>query len=448
MRRLISWRGLGLWALLLAALLALALLKRHFELLALGERLARQLTPLAEGGGAGTPHDDWADPELDLYLYGDWSGPQPIAASQGPAIYLFNHGYRNPALLRAVLLLEARRCYDWQYTYSRVRNHDLRSGLILRCLNLYPDDLRVCWAAGQLELAAGDWEPAAEHLGRVVHECGEMPGLRDFGASIGRKGRNILGRYCAALTMCGRDAEAGALLEDWHTADENDRDVNWAYSHWLLDHGEYQAVLDLLTAPDSPQWPTPTLDAGLVYAAALEGLEPPSPVAEAALEASLKAAEDRLNSGTADWDEQLRLEAERCRLGSHLAQRWMQRGEWERAAKFLSDKRFETPWEPAAGAGSVGLQLLCALALGGPLELYGRPSGQFAGENELDEGGPFQSALAGEGLVATLRSPLLDAALRRRGVSFEQIQPELYAAIQPERDHYYDMSNGRLRPGW
>lgn len=454
-RRLIGRRGLGLWALLLAALLGLALVKRHLELLALGEALAAQLTPVAEAGAPELRPDPWADPELDLYLYGDWSGAQSIQASQGPAIFLLNHGYHNPALLRAVLLLEARRCYDWQYTYSRVRNYDLRSGLIRRCLKLYPDDLRVYWAAGQLELAAGDWERAALHLGRVVHDCGSMPGLRDFGDSIGRKGRNILGRYCAALTMCGRDHEAGVLLEDWHRSDESDRDVTWALSHWLLDNGEYQAVIDLLTAPDSLQWPTPTFDAGIVFEAAAYELELRRAATTDQLAAHIESIVAGRPAADAPWPERPLFEARLLRLIDLLIPRLLNEGRWVeceeqgRLAEVYANKNVRERLPD--------LVFYTTLALGRPLSGFAPqddcqsnawyenwyrwryegtvPAGELAGFLDRPEA------------MRLFRSPTFDAALARRGVSFELLKPELYAAIQPQRDNYWDMSNGSLRPG-
>jgi hypothetical protein len=166
-------------------LLGAALHKRHTSLDALTERIVREATASAEHGPA----------DYDRYLHA-----YPEIPWQSGAIYLFEHDRRDPRVERIILLLEARRPYDNEYIYSGAHNTDLRRWLIKQCAAQYPDDPRVAWAAGRLELAMGDFAAAAGHLGKAA-KLGLDP------ADMGEPAHDFLGRLMTAYILSGREAE-------------------------------------------------------------------------------------------------------------------------------------------------------------------------------------------------------------------------------------------------
>lgn len=240
-------RWLRWYLLIFAVLLCAALVKRHIELKGLCRQVTQQLEPLASTG-----KDDVA--LLDTYFYGsyfqvlsgNWSS---TPSAQGPAIFLLKRGYMDNALARAVLLTEARRLNDWQYTYQYVYNYDLRSYLIKRSLHAYPDDLAVAWAAGALSLAAGDEELALQQLGRIISKPEQWPACVALCRQLNVKPEHMLGRYCATLTLLGRDDEADRLLVALHA---NDSEAAQCYLRYLSDCSRYKELLNIATSGDSP----------------------------------------------------------------------------------------------------------------------------------------------------------------------------------------------------
>jgi hypothetical protein len=222
-------RVLLAWCLLLPLLLGGALVKRsadHAELQGRVERFLRHC-----GTGA-LPTDE--------YLY-DWHSGLGFSP-QGGAVYLLNHGYGTPELRKQLLLSEAQRFYDWKYLAAGVGNHDLRSALIENCLAEYPGDPQVLWAAGVCELAAGEEERAEEHLGALLEASGEYGQLSIFAAQLNQKPQHIVGRYCAVLTLLGKDGEAEAYLRGVRADNYED---GWLGEMWLRalnDRGLWSAL--------------------------------------------------------------------------------------------------------------------------------------------------------------------------------------------------------------
>ncbi len=235
------WRAnwLWLWLSLCALLLVAAPLKRHLSCLALGRQLAAQLESAAEGKSVLNTS------LLEAYLWGDYSSG--AGAVQGPAIWLLRQGYANRELLGGILLAESQRLYEHIYTYPRVLNADLRAGLIRRCLaKELPASLDLTYAAGRLALAQGQTDEAVALLETAQSA---LPRWELSGYPASRlpvpDARHVLGRYCAALTLSGRDSEAGALLAERTAQRSRDSDYAWVYAHWLADHGRWDEVLPL-----------------------------------------------------------------------------------------------------------------------------------------------------------------------------------------------------------
>jgi hypothetical protein len=233
---------LGLWLVVLASVLALALVKRDREHRAVERRLVADLLPR-------TQQDEFHD-WFDAYL---WGSSFDVASPQGAAIYLLKRGYASSKLKQALLLAEAHRPREWVYTYPEVRNHDLRTGLIADCLQAFPNDLQVAWAVGTLALTAGDAELAAAQLGRHFTGAPDPAALNQLCFDYRISPHNLVGRYCAALTLTGRDAEAGALLQRLASFQHSDEYAAARYAgmycNWLAENGAYAQLLAALDEP-------------------------------------------------------------------------------------------------------------------------------------------------------------------------------------------------------
>jgi hypothetical protein len=248
----VRWRGIIIYLLLMATLLSATLVKRHIQFKALSKQLAADMQPQANTGRNNT-----SIPDNYLYGYASGSaagGPWTFTPStQGPAIFLLKRGYMDDALARAVLLTEARRLNDWQYTYASVYNYDLRRYLIERCLRAHPDDLTVAWASGALSLAAGDDTLALEQLARIIGKSEQWNSCVAICQQLNVSPEHMLGRHCAALTLHGRDAEAGQLLLALHA---NDDRAERCYLRYLADCSRYDELLRLATDSNMPYQPT------------------------------------------------------------------------------------------------------------------------------------------------------------------------------------------------
>jgi len=210
---LLSRRWLLAWLIVLGYLAAVAHYSRAQSLSALATRLTAELTPYAEQAVENPP----GVYPRNNYLYD----------LQGPMVYLLEHHHRPPAMLRVMLLCEARRCYDFIYLYDRCFNWDLRTHLVDECTRADPDDPLVHWAAGRCLLTGGDYARAADEL-LAAERLGFDPqaaGVRPF---------YFTGRIETALLMAGR---ADALLERYQAEIE-------AYPR---EHAPRQFYADLLT---------------------------------------------------------------------------------------------------------------------------------------------------------------------------------------------------------
>jgi len=513
-----SWLNrhwLKLWLALLALLLLAAPLKRHFELKRLSGRIVAKLQYKAEHGYP-APYTGWGD--LQGYLWDVNDG-----GAQGPAIYLINRGYTDPALLRVLLLSEAQRPYDWAYTYPRVRNYDLRSGLIRRCLAAYPDDLKVAWAAGVLELAAGDTEQAQLQLMRLL-PLGPRATLDALARDQGVEREHILGRILAAQTLQGRNYAAGACAQDWYNGrwvkrKADDPVAAKLYANWLAESGMYSELLALL-APESPAskllsrddsrhfralalfWSgdleayrqikpadPASIDAEHQLLLRTEALSPTGPPGVQQLRACgdiyaatrdehwLKLLQDYweragpvqvvpdLDAPYEQWEAYSEVRGASFDAGTQLARAYVLAGRWQDAQPVLDSVIAATSENCADDPAFLTQLFLCRLALGVPL---GKPvvereipdwakndryyvHGEWVNGEWVPEGeqpaGPFAALRGGDRLTALMRSPQFAEALKASGRTLEQVLPELRAATKPERDTYYDYSNGELRKG-
>ncbi|HES58700.1 MAG TPA: hypothetical protein ENO21_04655 [Firmicutes bacterium] len=148
---------LALWAVAVLCLVLYAVIARHTRQDRIAARAVAELTADAESGTV----------EGSDYLYGfGW---------QGPMVDLIERGRHYPEMERVMLLLEARRVYDWIYLYPQYRNADLREGLVRHCLEHYPDDPKVHWAVGRLQLVAGDYESASDEFDKAVKLASHRP---------------------------------------------------------------------------------------------------------------------------------------------------------------------------------------------------------------------------------------------------------------------------------
>ncbi|MBN2080589.1 hypothetical protein JW859_00130 [bacterium] len=213
MRELLSGRWLWGWAIVLAFMAMVAWVSRARELDTLSARIATELQPYAEHNIEKQSAYGW---RYNDYLW-DY---------QGPMVYLIEHRHRDPALLRTMLLCEARRSYDHVYLYDRCLNWDLRQHLIAECAKAYPDDPLVHWATGRCLLAAGEFARAADEL-LAAERLG-------FDAeSAGTRLEYFHGRIATALLMDDRPAEAIAHLKVWCDEDPADRERHFAYCELL-----------------------------------------------------------------------------------------------------------------------------------------------------------------------------------------------------------------------
>ena len=142
------------WLVLLGFMFLAAWTVRDARYRAQSRLITRHLTRYAETG-------DMTDP---LSPGTPWSFNRYLWDYQGPMVWLIEHGYRDPAMLRVMLLCEARRSVDATYLYTRCYNWDLREHLITECRAAYPEDPLVAWACGRCYLAAGEYEQAAVEL--------------------------------------------------------------------------------------------------------------------------------------------------------------------------------------------------------------------------------------------------------------------------------------------
>jgi hypothetical protein len=203
------------WAGLLAALAGAALVKHRLDLLRLRTLLAAELYKTGVSDYAGTqdsPTEEW-DAPIYHYFWGNddrlWSSR--LGPPQALAVYLINQGLVSPELERGLLFCEARRVYDWKYLYPRVNNYDLRRRVVADCTRDFPGDAHIQLAAGELNLASGDFPAAASTLGRAVELGIKQPdGLRGTCHRLGVSEQHLRGRLACALTLTG----------DWAGADQ------------------------------------------------------------------------------------------------------------------------------------------------------------------------------------------------------------------------------------
>jgi len=181
---------------------------------ALSRSITRELTPYAETGQE-TPHYD----SSGNLLYTD---NEYLWENQGPMVWLIEHGHRDPAMLRVMLLCEARRTVDGTYLYPDCYNWDLREHLIEECAVAYPDDPLVHWATGRCHLAAGEYEQAVDNL-LSAKSLGFQPD--NAGVSTSDFHRRII---TASIMNCSLDV-AVSYARDL-VAQENDV----AAYHWIL----------------------------------------------------------------------------------------------------------------------------------------------------------------------------------------------------------------------
>jgi hypothetical protein len=224
--------------------------------------------------------------------------------------------------------------------------------------------------------------------------------------------------------------------------------LNWALSHWLLDHGKYQAVLDLL-GPTDAAWTHPTFDAAIVYSAAQDGLAGSDPARLAGLRQQWAKLLAGAPSPDADWELRQQHGYDSLDCAVALAAELIREGKSGEANAVLVSVDTSNIWESGALSAYTGMELLCRIAGGLPLNapLPGESADADIITAYCQPGGRFAGMLDSEAGVALLRSPLFFAALRERGAVSEHIRAELYAAIRPERENYGDYSNGGLRAG-
>ncbi len=231
----------AVWLIVMAYLAGVAYAKRLAWQDQLAARIVRQATPAAEHGSV-----DW-----DKYLYGDWSTNNYQPSWQGAAIYLLERGRRYPELERLLLLLEARRTPKFAHPWTHCFNWDLRSYLIRRGLQRYPDDLRVAWAAARIYFMGGDYTRAAPLFKRVLDGGLDLQQLGDERPDL------LFQRYCACLTMLGRDDEIEQLLRAAAEGNAASSDARFSYIDFLCQRGKYRQVQVLATAAQREFTPDP-----------------------------------------------------------------------------------------------------------------------------------------------------------------------------------------------
>jgi len=209
-----------IWAIAVLCLTLYAVLAKHKR----QDRIAaRAVAALAKDAESGTV-------ENSDYLYGfGW---------QGPMVDLIQHHRHYPEMERVMLLMEARRVFDWIYLYPNYKNADMRESLITHCLRHFPDDPEVHWAVGRLRLIGGQYGEAADELKHAM-DMGFDPRAANVPAV------DLQGRHETALILAGR-------LDDVLAADKGEYDVHPTddavavkYFDLLCKAGEYDTVIDL-----------------------------------------------------------------------------------------------------------------------------------------------------------------------------------------------------------
>lgn len=216
---LLSRRWLLAWLIVLGYLAAVAHYARAQSLSALAARLTAQLTPYAE-----------REVEKPARV---WPKNDYLSECQGPMVYLIERGYRDPAMLRVMLLCEARRSYDMIYLYDHCFNWDLRTHLVEECTRAFPDDPLVHWAAGRCLLTGGEYDRAADEL-LAAERLGFDP------QAAGVKAKYFAGRIETALLMAGRGEEVIARGRARVNVFLQSPDVHDEYSGLLTRLGRYE----------------------------------------------------------------------------------------------------------------------------------------------------------------------------------------------------------------
>ncbi len=192
----------------------------------------------------------------------------------------------------------------------------------------------------------------------------------------------------------------------------------------------------------------PTFDAAFVYGEAQRGLAALRDDALPRLLEQWRALQGREPGPDADW---VRLVYAERRLSCALllARLLLQYGRAPEAMNIVRQVDTSLLWEDRRQSELLGLEFLAVIINGTPLNQA--PEGETPNPQRITSysqpGGPFSDMLNSESDVALLRSPLFDAALRQRGVSYEEFRPELTAAIRPERVNYGSYYYGGLRAG-
>ena len=217
---MLSRRWLLAWLIVLAYMAAAAWYARDRSLTGLSSQLTAQLRPYAEQGIENPP--------------GTYPSDDYVWDCQGPMVYLIERGYRDPGMLRVMLLCEARRCYDRVYLYDRCLNWDLRTHLIEECLGAFPDDPLVHWAAGRCLLTGGEYGRAADELLRA-----EQLGFDAEAAGVSPE--HLAGRIEAALIMAGRVEDAIGWRRLRCEVSALSADARFSYAELLTELERYSA---------------------------------------------------------------------------------------------------------------------------------------------------------------------------------------------------------------
>jgi hypothetical protein len=426
------------WWSIFALLLITAGAQHELSMRGLRTSLIASLREYAEQGidsfRVDYPTSDWTDP----YYAGDNLGVR----EQGAAIYLLHHGYGDPALLRLLLLAEARRLdEDDQYFTMWYENYDLRRGLIRHCLADFPDDPRVQWAAGKLSLAAGEYTQAAAALGTAIRLAEAKPGgVAAFCTACGISPEHLRGRYACALAFTG---QGEAARREWRLA------------------GDPAAVEVLPQNPAGVQFDDELFTQRLARVEANKSWSRRGSAGHAVDEALLKP----LLEPHRDWEggEDAARQSQAIRQAV-LRARLLQQ-DWPAVAGLLEqwhvlDPAVDPDQYPYHSQREDMALFVLRIVHGAKLgrtaaeeiaawrqEVRERHAADGTPIEDWELDGPVRGQYSGWGpeLAPLLASPLFAAAVRDSGRPLEDVLAEIERITQPERSPYFDNSNGKLR---
>lgn len=469
---LTSRRWLFAWVIILGFMALAAWTVRDLRFRALSRRITVALTPLAEQGIEAEHYDAAGN---FLYAENDY-----LWEYQGPIVWLIENGYRDPAMLRVMLLCEARRSVDEVYLYPQCFNWDLREHLIAECRSEFPEDPLVAWAIGRCLLAAGEYEQAAiEFLAARV--------LRFDPAAAGINPEHFLARIITAQLMNGMPEGAVEFARQQAEADDAPVETHRLYADLLCKLEKYEeaviaadaglaafpddiALLDvkyrsLWWLPDQAaatqffaaveerrgqlpvqlemdswrEWVgqadhgaiASQLDAGAImaYAAlaeryALTGEQENLALIETAIakrQSTLAAADNAQRSFNPDWVDY---------AGQELLRAYVLTRQWDKFMAALATTD-DPPWDVPRGTYQTAV-LLSSIAQTGATPPDANPRWDF---QELIEGGT---------LPYLLYSSHFAAAAEYSGRDVDEVRVEVIQAFMPLRETYHDWTNGEL----